>query len=521
MKFMKRIIYVVLAVWMMTAAGCSDFLDKNPPASLSEASFWKNKNDFDGAMTACYAAMRNANEWMASRAPYWDNLTDNSYGQHQEGQYGLTVAMVQGNITPVSGGFVESLYGGCYSAITRVNLFIEQLKKYQNPDISAAQKEMYQGEALFLRAFFHSYLYLTYGDVPVVTEPLNTETQFQPKQEAAKVAEQMHKDLDEAIRLLPDETYVKANGHLTKNAARAFKARMLLCDAYDAQGNAITATMTSALNLLKQVTGYSLSPEYLDLFQGPGQEGNPEIIFSVKYLAPNLYHASDRELGYWTCMSPLTNLVEEYEMEDGTPFSADDSRYDPEHPTARRDPRMDVSVNFGRFSHNGHTIPMTNPQPTGYQVCKFITRGDGSHLPGGEYSFRPESDWVHLRYADVLLMMAEAENGLNGPTQEVYDAIEQIRERAGLVPFALPDNLTKDQMREKIRHERRIETAFEGLRYFDLRRWKTVKTVMNSMAEHALPAYISKYEDRFARWPLPQTEIEKSKGVLVQNADYK
>lgn len=515
---MKYIIYTVLALLTLSIAGCSDFLDKNPPASLSEASYWQKKTDFDGAMTACYAAMRNSNGWMAFRAPFWDNLTDNSYGQHSEGQYGLTVSMVEGNITPNSGGFVSSLYGGCYSAIARVNLFLSQLEQYEKSDISAADREMYLGEAYFLRAFFHSYLYLTYGDVPVITEPLNVETQYQPKVEAAKVAEQIHLDLDEAIRLLPDKTYAEAKGHLTKNAARAYKARMLLSDAYDASGNAIISTMNDALGLLNQIRGYSLSPDYLDLFQGAGQEGNPEIIFSVKYLAPNLYHSSDREIGYWNSAVPLTNLLDEYEFEDGTPFSASDPRYDEENPTAGRDSRMAASISYGMFEYNGYAIPQTNPLPTGYQISKFITRGDGSHLPGGEYSFRSESDWVHLRYADILLMIAEAENEVNGPNERVYSSINEVRNRAGLPD--LPAGLGKDEMREKIRHERRIELAFEGLRYFDLRRWKTIKNVMNNLVEPKLPNYKPSYEDRFARWPLPQSEIEKSKGVLIQNSDY-
>ena len=111
-------------------------------------------------------------------------------------------------------------------------------------------------------------------------------------------------------------------------------------------------------------------------------------------------------------------------------------------------------------------------------------------------------------------MTAEAENELNGPTQNVYNAINAIRTRPGIDLPALAAGLSKDEMREKIRHERRIELAFEGERYFDLKRWKTIGTVMNQLTDPTLPLYKPYFEERFYRWPLPQSEIDKSNGVL-------
>ena len=510
----------MLALLVITTLSCSDFLEKNPPATLSDVSFWQKKGDFDGGMAACYAALRIGNSWTAFRAPFLDNLTDNGYELHEEGQYGLARRIVQGNLSPNTGGMQSMLYRDMYQAIARVNLFIFQLEKYDNPDVTQDHRDVYNGEAMFFRAFFHSYLYLTYGNTPIITEPLDVFTMFQPKQDAEKVAEQIHKDLDEAIRLLPDQTYIESKGRLTKNAARAFKARMLLNDAYDASGNAIPTVMTQALSLLTQVSGYTLSPEFSDIFQGNGQATNPEIIFSVKYLAPNIWHTSDREIAYWNTIQPLTNFVEAFDFDDGTPFDADDSRFDADDPTTNRDPRMAETVSFGRFSWNGHQIPQVgaNPLLTRYQLCKFITRGDGSHFAGGEYAFRAESDWVLLRYADVLLMIAEAENEVNGSTTVAYNAINTVRDRADMPK--LPAGLTKEQMRERIRHERRIELAFEGQRYFDLRRWKTISTVINNLKEPNIPAYKPKYEAHFNRWPFSEGEIDRNNGILIQNIGY-
>ena len=120
-----------------------------------------------------------------------------------------------------------------------------------------------------------------------------------------------------------------------------------------------------------------------------------------------------------------------------------------------------------------------------------------------------------MRYADVLLMLAEAENELNGPTELVYKSINAIRKRA-LMP-ELPPKLSKEQMRNKIRNERRIELAFEGHRYFDLKRWKTAISVLNAVAD-APVTY--KFEKKHYLWPIPQSEIDKNKGKLVQNPDW-
>ena len=512
---MKKLVYLTIVLLTMTVTSCSDFLDRNPSGTLSETSFWQNRSDFESAMTAIYASMRIGNAWTAQGMIYWDNLTDNGFGQHRESQYGYTTEIVEGNITPQTGGFIGQLYGHMFQAIARVNIFLAQLERFEGGDISQADRDRFTGEALFFRAFFYSFLYLTYGNVPLVTEPLTVETQFQPKVEAAQVAAQIQRDLAEAIRLLPDVPY---NGRVTRNAARAFKARMIMNDAYDANGNAIPAQMTAALALLNQISGYSLSPNFTDIFQGSGQAGNPEIMFSVRFVAPNLRHWNWTTVGWWIAVAPLTNLIELFQFYDGTPFSVNDPRFDPSNPTANRDPRMQETMQYGTFSYNGFSIQGANQLPTGFTVTKFLYRGDGSHIPGSEWTFEDDSDWVHIRYAEVLLMRAEAENELNGPNAIVYDAINTIRARVNIPP--LPAGLTQAQMREEIRRERRVEMAFEGLRYFDLRRWRIIGEVMNNLVEPKIPGLTPRYEPHFDRWPIPQVQIDRSNGVLVQNPGY-
>ena len=116
------------------------------------------------------------------------------------------------------------------------------------------------------------------------------------------------------------------------------------------------------------------------------------------------------------------------------------------------------------------------------------------------------------------MMIAEAENEVNGPTQKVYDAVNQIRVRSGQPE--LPTGLTKEQMRERIRNEWRVEFVFEGHRYFQLKRWKLMEKLVNGAADPALPTYIKVFKPAFYYFPLPQSEIDKAGGVLVQDPNY-
>lgn len=354
---------------------------------------------------------------------------------------------------------------------------------------------------------------------PLILEPLDLETQYQPKVEAAKILEQIYSDLDDAIGLLPDNTYLELPGRVTKGAALALKVRIMLYDAYNDNGKADIGKMGNILTVAEQIKGYSLSNDFESIFQGAGQETNTEIIFSTKYLAPNNWHTSDLWFGAWLRCAPLTNLVSEFEFKDGTSFSTENPLYNPENPIENRDPRLDMSAFYQQLVMGDVEQPVTGVLPTGYGLKKFVTR-DKTQYPIG-YNTRSDQDWVHFRYAEILLAIAEAENEVNGPTQKAYDAINSIRARKGVDMPPLPTGLNQTQMREKIRHERRIELAFEGHRYFDLKRWRIIGEIMNNFDEPTLPLYKSVFEDRFYLWPIPQSEIDKNNGVLVQNPNYK
>jgi hypothetical protein len=512
---MKTKLYLLMTAvaLLFLLPACENILDLNPRDQPSQATFWKTEADYDNALTACYARLQH--EYFSTGLPYWDNLSDNGYGQHN---YGSSTDIAQGNITTNTGGLVSGIYNESYSAIARINIYLDNLKGFN--EMNADKKKYSEAEARMLRAFFYSYLYRCYGEVPIVSEPLNLSNQYQPKKPAAEVLSFLMQDLDFAIANLPSKTYSEYKGRWTSDAAKAYKARMLLYDAYDGSGNAVAAQMNEVRTLLNDISGYRLANDYSDNFIDGYQETSPEIMYSVKFLAPNNRHSADLWYGDWVVVSPLVNLISMYDMADGRPgepipYTGRGVITATEFTNAsllEREPRAAKTFFITRYVINGVEYGASNATPLGSGLGKFLSV---DLKPPFSRDTQSQQAWVIIRYADVLLMLAEAENEVNGPTSAVYSAINAIRQRSGAK--LLPDGLTQDQMRERIRHERRIELAFEGQRYFDLKRWKIAKQVLNNVQDGLI---VYKFEDHHYLWPLPKPEIDKANGILVQNPNY-
>ncbi|MCK9641160.1 MAG: RagB/SusD family nutrient uptake outer membrane protein [Prolixibacteraceae bacterium] len=514
---MKKIIMLITLVAFLSTA-CNHFLDLNPLDQLSEDTFWKTSGDFDIALVSLYGGMQA--DMFSTSLPCWDGITDNGFTQHQENQYGMAEAIVTGNINSSSTGFINQVYIKAYSSIARANIFLKQLDSFTGT-MDAVAKAQYTAQARMFRAHYYSYLYRCYGDVPIVDTPVDLKTQFKAKSPAADVLAFIMADLDFAIANLPNVNYITSKGHWTSSAAKAYKVRMLLYDAYDASGNAISQKMTDVITLLSGISGFTLAPDFTDNFADAKQQNCPEIMMSVKFLAPNNWHSMDLWYGQWVVISPLANLISEFEFLNGSPgipipmkavgsSVIDISKFNDDS-LAKRDPRLVKTIRH--YNTNGVSYPGGGTSPLGESMLKFASRNLTPPYSATTYS---QTDIILIRYADVLLMLAEAENELNGPTAIAYKAINDIRKRAGMPN--LPSGLTKEQMRAKIRHERRIELAFECSRYFDLKRWKIAKQVLNNVKDG-----VSTYSflDKFYLWPIPQAEIDNGHGVLIQNPDYK
>lgn len=540
---MKKInIYLMSALLMGTTVSCSDFLQKDPPSSPSQSIFWQKKSDFDSALAGTFSIMY---EWpgeMSQIIPCFDNLTDNSICQHNEDTYGRSQTIALGDLDPNTTGFVTYMYSHCYTGIARAHLVMENLALYEGSDMTEDDKNFIMAQCKALRGYFYSWLYLCYKEVPLVTSSLTMENMYQPKSTRPEIYAQIMKDFDEAIAALPDKPYSDSqmSGYFSPGALKAFKARLMLNDAYDENGKAIPEKMKEIVPLLEEIQGYSLADRMRDNFISAKQLASPEIMFSVRYLAPNITHSMDLYYGSWTTCGVTRDLVDEFECTDGlkwgespltqevdesllsTNSMADDAYNEREKLFQNRDPRLRATVThsgYATFPDEGYEdkerLKLTDQQQTGFGMMKYLQ--PTTTMPG--YSTISDADVVILRYAEVLLMIAEAENEANGPTQKVYDAVNAVRTRSEMPP--LPDNLSQDEMRERIRHEWRVEFVFEGQRYFQLKRWKLMEELVDGAVDPALPTYIKVFKPAFYYWPIPQTEIDKAGGVLVQDPNYK
>ena len=547
---MKRVINIILASALLVGSttSCSDFLQKDPPSSPSQSIFWQKKSDFQSALAGSFSMVY---EWpgvMSQIVACFDNLTDNSICQHNESTYGSSQTIALGDLDPNTGGYVSYMYDHCYRGIARIHLVMENLETYQGADMSEADKSFIMAQCKALRAYYYSWLYQCYREVPLVTSSLTTENMYQPKATRTEVYAQIIKDFDEAIAALPDKPYSDSqmSGYFTPGAMKAFKARLMLAEAYDDNGNADASKMGAIVTLLEGIQGYELADRMRDNFISAQQLASPEIMFSVRYLAPNTTHSMDLYYGAWTTCGVTRDLVNAFECTDGlkwgeSPLTAtvdesllatgalsDANKAEREklfsgaNGVHIRDRRLYETVchsGVALFPDEGYEengpITITNQMQTGFGMMKLLQ--PTTEMPS--YSTISDADVVILRYAEVLMMIAEAENEANGPTQKVYDAVNQIRVRSGQPE--LPAGLTKDQMRERIRNEWRVEFVFEGHRYFQLKRWKLMDKLVNGASDPALPTYIKVFKPAFYYFPLPQSEIDKAGGVLVQDPNYK
>lgn len=377
-----------------------------------------------------------------------------------------------------------------YADIRKCNLAIEKITASNFPD---ATKKSMIAQARFLRAYFYKQLIDLYGGVPLITKVLDNNTQgdsiFYPRSSYEECVSFIQTECAAAAQDLPQKVSGSSIGYATWGAAIAMKGEEEL------YAGKWQDAATTNLQIIQSGL-YSLFPDYTGLFY-PNNEDNQEVLFDIQY-APNIRPKKINQ--YWGVpmvpkgqgwggVDPTQNLVDEYEFTDGKTAAQGSSLYDPNHPYANRDNRFYASIIYDGSSWRGNTIytrlgipnnaneinltgKSGNAGRTGYFVKKYMDStlsNAPNNLDGTNY--------IVWRYAEVLLNYAEAKNELSGPDQSVYDAINAVRERAGQPD--LPQGLSQSDMRTCIRHERRIELAFEGKYFYDIMRWKTADSIFS------------------------------------------
>lgn len=467
----KLVLYTILLLIMVPFSCSEDFLERYPLDKLSSATF-----DPELSINGCYDYMQSSST-MGYNSWSWIE----AFGPCISISRGAIIDAVSKGVHDPDNLAVNRFWGLYYGAIFRANDFINKLSEYEGLDEET--KKQYEGEARFLRAYAYNRLVNMYRDVPLVTKPLSIDESYtmvkSPKQD---VVNQIIEDLDYAITNLPvDEREI---GTATKGAARAMKARVYL-HLNNWQEAKTAAESVREMNKYDLYTGQADdSLDYAYVFDYRN-ENNVEVIFDVQYDSPDLGEGDGVQSALKTKnhgpldrgafgVQPTSYGASLYEYRDGSPgilptkyedFNNKDYRFYATilHPG---------SSFYGMFFGPGY--PKYDRMSTKYAQRKYIIEYPEEYIKNDA-----PGNWILIRYAEVLLTYAEAQNELNGPDQSVYDAINPLRARGGLPP--LPQGLTKDEMRQRIHNERWVELALEGLSWFDMLRWGKAGTLPNGM----------------------------------------
>jgi starch-binding outer membrane protein, SusD/RagB family len=519
---MKRIKGLALVLGLsLTVAGCDDdFLSTIPPDQLSDAVFWTQEKDAVLAVNALYP-MNNAVQLVIRM----EGASDNGWAQKSFDDW---YPVGEGSMQPTS-VVPNNIWNNAYRAIRRANEVLANIDRI--PQISAQLKERLKGEARFHRAYHYNILTSLYGDVPLILDPIDIQQGREiTRTPREQVVAQVLQDLDFAAGVLPVSYGSADRGRATRGAALAFKARAAL---YASQWQVAADAAKAVIDL----GVYTLHPRYADLTRYAG-ENSAEIILADERVATLRNHGSfswlaPRSMQGNSDVTPLRGLVDAYQMTDGRSIT-ESPLFDPSNPYANRDPRMYATLlyplaEFGGAVYNSLPGSPTadevrrdfNSTSTGYQFIKYVDLADRGN-PGNS-----GIDFILMRYADVLLMYAEAKIELNQIDGTVINAINQARTRAGMPAI---NGGSQAQLRDIVRYERRVELAMEGLRAFDILRWRIAHEVMPG--QHWGIDYVENGEvkripaqnrffdaNRDYLWPIPQRERDLNPG-LTQNPGY-
>ena len=541
LRYMKRSPLVFLL--LVFAAGCKK-MDITPTDRFTELNFWQSDANVNNALNNVYNRMYNSQYFFYNEA-----LSDNAYTRLGISS-GFPDAIASGNFTPTLARFLDE-WGYYYTGIKAANVFLENVD--QNTTLNAELKNRMKAEARFIRAFHHFKLMNWWGDVPLVNnDPTPDEAKTVGRTPKAEVLAFILAELDAVAAVLPTRNqYADADrGRITKGAAKALKARVLL---YEGNRMADVVAICEELMNNQAANGtYSLVPRYDDVFS-PTNEYNSEVILDLQYV-PNLRTWGEHidfvpisAGARGNNLAPTQELVDSYIMTNGKRIDEAGSGYDEANPYVGRDPRLTSTIVYHGATWrnpNGTTQtiyikPNTDPDPAKKNEYKPSGQGTATgyywrkyYDPTAVSGFNSGLNLILIRYAEVLLMYAEAKHAMGQMTAEVWNkTIRPLRARAGFTdPAALNFPATGD-MTEIIRNERRSEFALEGLRIDDIRRWRIAEEVMNGWAHGA------KYEDpsvdngyiraqlrtfdptKHYLWPVPAAERAKNP-TLSQNPNY-
>lgn len=489
-SFQYIIIPVLAAV---LAAGCQkSFLDLNPEATINSNAFYKDENEIKQAVNAAYNILQDL-----GRESYWifgEMRSDNSAFQYNTADRGREQwEFVDEFLVGATAECITNFWRNSYIGISRCN---DVLSHIGDVEMSDEARNQYTGEVKFLRAFHYFNLVRQFGGVPLRLNAVQSPDSALSKGRASveEVYAVIISDLTDAAANLPANFSGPDLGRATKGTASTLLGKVYLTQKRYAE----------ALTELRKVTGYSLLPNYADIFD-PGKKNGPESIFEIQYLGSQtgLFSNFMYTFAPYTSGSAVTGDTKTGINGSGSGWNIPTQDMIAAYEAG--DKRKDVSMAEGYTNSSGTFVNIP-----------YVKKYNHGFTEVG----RTDDNFPVLRYADVLLMIAEClnEQGFvaNG---EAFDLLNQVRTRAGL-PNKTAGNAnpalnvsSQAAFREAIFHERQVELAFENHRWYDLVRSGNAVTVMNAHGvrekqQHTyLPANAYQVTANRLLLPLPQTDI--------------
>ena len=507
---MKKILICLgLAVVTMLSA-CDRNLDIVNPNQLTTQSFWKADADALAGVNAVYSTTHRGgiSRWM----PFYYIIRSDE-GRSQSPATDIVNNMDQFLVTDYNYGNAYGIWNDNYIGINRANQVIDNVPNIQ---MDATLRNRYIGEAKFLRAMYYYHLVTLWGNVPLILQT----SVVGDKPNSATIAQvwaQIEKDLTEAAAVLPT-TYGAADlGRATKGAAYALLARAQM------QQRKYTEALTP-LQWLADGDGksiYSLMPNYRDNFLST-TENNKESVFEWQFqINPAEYTDDDTETpnqNYGTSLAQFFG-PSGIGWSDGEAQRWPTREFTEKTTTGARDPRLDASFLYDSTDVRGPDFTMiygkTFTERYGKDNKRVWFRKFQNDATKNEEGYRSPNNWRYIRYADVLLMYAEALNA-TGKTTQAYTYVDQVRQRAGLANLSVAKpGLSQDQFLTQLKHERVTELSGEGVRWNDLARWGDLG---NQLATRDA-AFSTFVKGKSELLPIPQLDRDLNPN-LAQNPNY-
>ncbi|QGY42419.1 RagB/SusD family nutrient uptake outer membrane protein [Maribellus comscasis] len=542
MKTYIKLITASLFISFIFLTSCEEgILDKQPLSQLSTENFWTTPEDAELALAGVY---NKANTWSnADHICEFDDNTDNGIDRKPNQSF-----LIYGNLNP-SSSEVKSLWNNSYEEIAGCNYFLENIETIEDMD-SGTKAEMI-AEVRFLRAFAYFNMSQYWGGVPLVTKLLTMEESITINTSSkSDIVDFVLSELEAITNDLPVTRSSDQHGRIVRAAALGVKGRLLMAE--ERWGEAATA-----FKAVIDLGVHEIDPLYSELFNGKNEESS-EIIFSRKYLAGEI--ANSTQLYYrpsvdggWHHMNPFQSLVDAYLCTDGKTIE-ESELYDPQSPVVKdgvnyRDPRLlytifypGISTINGRVYH-GHPDSTSvvgdvftyDAGMTGYCLQKYVD----NEYTGDVYS--SGVDIPIIRYAEILLSYLECKIN-EGTTidQSLLDlTINAVRGREAVqMPSVTETDATK--LMEILKRERRVELAWEGLRYWDLNRWGEATDKLSDKPMYGIKltddpdnydrfpvgpnghyfVFSLQYSSTDLPWPFPQDELDINT-TLTQKDNWK